>query len=147
MKKIFLSIGALILIVTMSFFILSTTHQKKSLTNEILQDINFSKIQANILITEKDKFYKIKPDDSNNLIKNLKLINVKKSKKPKIENHNTLVFSGSGGSFQIFFYKDQYIKIYTKDTDSFYRIIETNKSEEINQIINKISKNKSEQIK
>lgn len=142
MKKIFLSIGALILIVTMSFFILSTTHQKKSLTNEVLQDINFSKIQANTLITEKDKIYKIKPDDSNNLIKNLKLINVKKSKKPKIENYNILTFSGPGGSFQIFLYKDQYIKIPTKDTDSFYKIIETNKSEKINQIINKISKNK-----
>lgn len=139
MKKAFLPIGFIILIIIIFFIILSTNSKEQSLTGDILKDINFSKTQANTLITEKDKIYKIKTKDSNDLIKNLKLINVKKSKKPKTENYNILTFSGPGGSFQIFFYKDKYIKIPTKDTDTYYKITEKNKSDQINQIINKIS--------
>jgi len=60
MKKAFLPIGFIILIIIIFFIILSTNSKEQSLTGDILKDINFSKTQANTLITEKDKIYKIK---------------------------------------------------------------------------------------
>lgn len=129
------SIVAFIVILGASFYLIGS--KEKSLAQDLLSDVDFSKVKVHAQISKSDNISEVSVDDSKEILQLLQKMNVKKKHVEGLKGYSVLMASGAGGSFQIFLYDQGYIKISTQSHEDLYKVTESNEFEKLLHIVEK----------
>lgn len=135
-KKKYFGLGILLILLVISLLAFQN-FKTVSLENDLLEDINLSKVKATTLITPNDKVHFVNETASNQLLNVLKEITLKKTINADPNEFTSVSFSGPGGSFKIFVYDQQYMSIPTDDISTIYKINEKKDYDKLIQILQK----------
>lgn len=134
-KKYFAIVIVIVLLIV--GFLTFQNFKTVSLEKDLLENVNFSEVKANTLITSNDKIHFVKKSSSDELLDVLKEIKLKKQSNVVANEFTSISFSGSGGSFKIFIYDNQHMSIPSEDVSTIYKITEKDDYNKLLKIIQK----------
>ncbi|WP_397539584.1 hypothetical protein [Rummeliibacillus pycnus] len=126
MKKIKIGLLALLIVslALLSLYLINTL-KTKSLSNDILVDVNFDKVKAKFVYdTQTDKSQDFDKNESEKIMQIFKKVELKRVlKTPKTKDTYIVVVGGSGGSF-LFNVSDDGFVLLDKTLNKYYKFVD-----------------------